>query len=347
MDTYFKRVQKETPSRFWINNVTRKEAKLAINAGAVGCTQNPSYVWKMINSDDEKKYVDNLILEIIEKTNDDNEVVKILQQKLIANTALIFNNIYEKSAGDFGFVSIQGDPFDESSESILSQAHENIKIAKNIMIKIPVTEEGLKAIRKCISEGIPVNATEVMSLSQAINVLDIFDEETKNMKNPPKVFISHIAGIFDEYILKSVKTNKINISSDYLFQAGKIIAKKIRDEMDSRATKVGFINGGARGLHHVTEWIGSNISTTINWKGTAEELIKIDPPVVCRFDNPIPYHVIDSLVLNVPEFYSAYFPNGLKPSEYEDYGPVILFCSSFKTAWKSSIEYVSEKRKKV
>ena len=43
---YFKRVQERTATRFWINNVTRKQAALAIENGAVGCTQNPSYVSK-------------------------------------------------------------------------------------------------------------------------------------------------------------------------------------------------------------------------------------------------------------------------------------------------------------
>ena len=39
---YFKRVTDQTPTRFWINNVTAKEADMALEEGAVGCTQNPS-----------------------------------------------------------------------------------------------------------------------------------------------------------------------------------------------------------------------------------------------------------------------------------------------------------------
>jgi len=36
---YFKRVSPAHSTKFWINNVTREEARLAIEAGAVGCTQ--------------------------------------------------------------------------------------------------------------------------------------------------------------------------------------------------------------------------------------------------------------------------------------------------------------------
>ena len=38
---YFKRVAAQTPTKFWINNATRTQAQMAIDAGAVGSTQNP------------------------------------------------------------------------------------------------------------------------------------------------------------------------------------------------------------------------------------------------------------------------------------------------------------------
>ena len=46
---YFERVRELTPTKFWVNNVTRDEARIGIDAGAMGCTQNPSYTWKMVS----------------------------------------------------------------------------------------------------------------------------------------------------------------------------------------------------------------------------------------------------------------------------------------------------------
>ena len=40
---YFHRLHQETPTRLWINNPTLEEADLAIDAGAISCTTNPSY----------------------------------------------------------------------------------------------------------------------------------------------------------------------------------------------------------------------------------------------------------------------------------------------------------------
>lgn len=61
MKTYFQRVTQQTATRFWINNVTREQAKVAIEAGAVGCTQNPAYTWKMIDSPEERDYTIQLM----------------------------------------------------------------------------------------------------------------------------------------------------------------------------------------------------------------------------------------------------------------------------------------------
>ena len=343
MEGYFLRVQRETASRFWINNVTRKEARIALEAGAVGCTQNPSYVWKMLTSDEEKEFAEATLTNVFEQTKDDAEALVRTQRELVGTIASIFRPLYESSEGRLGYVSIQGDPFDESFEAIMRMARDNRAKGSNIMIKIPVTMDGLKAVRQCIREGMPVNATEVMSLRQAMDLCDVYDDAIKGMKNPPRVYLSHIAGIFDEYLADATAKAGLDISTDHLFQAGKIVAQKICSYMDDRATEVGFINGGARGLHHFTEWVGANISTTINWKGTAEDLVKLNPPVVSRFDCPVPERVVDSL-MRIPDFAKAYLPEGLEPHDYEEYGPVVLFCSSFRKAWKSATARIGELR---
>ena len=51
---YFHRVAALTPTKMWINNVTPPEAQWAIDVGAMGCTQNPAYTWKMLNHPDYK-----------------------------------------------------------------------------------------------------------------------------------------------------------------------------------------------------------------------------------------------------------------------------------------------------
>lgn len=341
---YFQRVQQLTASRFWINNVTIAETKLAIEAGASGCTQNPSYVWKMMTSPDEKARVEAAVKKAMQRVQDVDDVLVHVQRDLVADVANLFKPLYEESHKKLGYVSIQGNPFKEDADTILKTARFNRQAADNIMIKIPVTEEGLVAIEQCILEGMPVNATEVMSMQQAIDLVHAYERATKKMEHPPVVYLSHIAGIFDEYIAGYVAEHTIDIMEDLTWQAGKIVAKKIRSWMDACKTPVGFINGGARGLHHVTEWVGADIATTINWKGTAENLIQADYPVVSRFNNPVEESVTDELLAKLPAFRKAYLCNAIHAHEYEEFGPVVLFCSSFRKAWSQARQQIESLR---
>ena len=212
------------------------------------------------------------------------------------------------------------------------------------MAKIPVTEEGLKAIEEVAAMGIPINATEVMAVRQALDVCEAYKRATKGMKNKAPIYFSHITGIFDQYLQQQVKENQIDISPDALWQAGMIIAKKAYQLTRQCNKEVGFIGGGARGLHHFTEMVGADASVTINWRGTADRLLEENPPVVQRFFMPVPDGVLDELCEKLPDFRKGYFVHAIKPIEYEDFGPVKLFRSSFEEAWKSALDYIDAMR---
>lgn len=341
---YFQRVHEQTATRFWINNVTRAQASQAISAGAIGCTQNPSYVWKMMNDAEEKAYVDELLSPILATESDDNMALVILQRELIGNVAKIFKPLYDASHGKKGFVSIQGDPFQEDAESILEFARFNRQAGENIMVKIPVVESGLQAIEALIKEYIPINATECMALQQVIDVCEVYEKTTRNMVNPAPLYYSVITGIFDEYLQTAVEKDKIDISPDVLWQAGIAVAKKAYEIVKAKKYDCHFIGGGARGLHHFTEMVGGDCAITINWIGTADKLLEADYPVVSRFLSPTPTAVIDELIVKLPDFRKAYFMGGLAPEEYESYGPVVLFRSQFESAWEKALTEIRSRR---
>jgi len=55
-------------------------------------------------------------------------------------------------------------------ESMIKEARELIKFGPNVVIKIPMTEDGIKAAYFLEKEGIPTNVTLVFSLNQALLV---------------------------------------------------------------------------------------------------------------------------------------------------------------------------------
>jgi transaldolase len=343
-NTYFHRVQSQTPTRFWINNVTRSEAYSAIDAGAVGCTQNPSYSWKMLESTDDGASVMKMLDNILKTEKDDNEALIRLQRELVSKIGEIFLPMYLESGGRQGYVSIQGDPFKEDLETIVHCTRFNREAGPNIMAKIPVTKEGLEAIGILAAERIPINATEVMAVKQALDVCEVYEKAVRGMKDPAPIYYSVITGIYDEYLKKAVEKEGIDVSSDSLWQAGISIAKKIYGLVGEKGYNVGFVGGGARGLHHFTEMVGADCCVTINWKGAADLLLEQDPPVVQRFLQPTPESVIDELLEKVVDYRRAYLINAIKVEEYEDFGPVAYFRTMFEKAWEDALEFIKERR---
>lgn len=344
-NTYFHRIQAQTPTRLWINNVTSNEAHLAIDAGAVGCTQNPSYSLKMIESPEEKSCVLEILDDILRIEKDDNEALIKLQRKLVSKIAEIFMPMYLESGGRQGYVSIQGDPFKEDLESIIRYARFNREASPNIMAKIPATKEGLEAIGILAAERIPINATEVMAVRQALDVCEVYEKAVRGMKDPAPIYYSHITGIYDEYLKKTVEKECIDVSPDSLWQAGMSIAKKVHRIVKEKGYNVDFIGGGARGLHHFTEMVGADCCVTINWKCAADLLIDQNPPVVQRFLQPVPESVIDELLEKVEDYRRGYLMNAIKPEEYEDFGPVVYFRTMFEKAWKDALDFIGKRRK--
>ena len=347
--TFFHRVKAQTPTRFWINNVTEVEAHRAIEYGAVGCTQNPSYTHKMLIHPDNaaRNHAEQLLKECIKlhDDKDDNAVQIALQKKLVCEIAEIFMPLYTQSGGTEGYVSIQGDPVDESARTITHLARFNREGAPpNIMAKIPGTQEALSSIETLMREGVPLNITEVFALAQVKAICDLYTRLKSEGVNLPPVYISHITGIYDEYMTNWVKENNTDIAPDHLYQAGIIAAKKTYRYMHRNAPKIGFIGGGARGLQHFTEMIGAKANITINWLGTADKLIEQNPPVLEHFHRPVDSLVVDQLIENVPAFRQGYLIDGLSPAEFEDFGPVELFRSSFVNSWKEALGIIANSR---
>jgi transaldolase len=65
-----------------------------------------------------------------------------------------------------GPISVEG--IADDADGMIREGEEFAKWATNIVVKVPMTKEGLKAVRALESKGIKTNVTLVFSLSQAI-----------------------------------------------------------------------------------------------------------------------------------------------------------------------------------
>ena len=343
---YFKRINRLTPTRLWINNPTTEEARKSIEAGAVSCTTNPTFCMKILQKDEsERDKVISIIDEVIKETQDDNHAADVVQQRMTKEILDIFLPLYKKNPGNQGFVSIQGDPnMDTDTDHIIDEALRYRELGDNFITKIPVTNAGLVALEALIPEDMAMIATEIMGISQALATCEMYKKVSDACGKYPPLYLTHITGIFDEYLAQVVEDEGIDISSDALWQAGIIIARKQYRIFKKRNYPGIMLGGGARGLHHFTEMVGSEMHVTINWTGAADRLIKENPPVEYHIFSPASGKVVDELLDKIEVFRKAYAEDGLTVDEFAGFGPVAHFRGQFIEGWKYLLDTIGDRR---
>lgn len=92
------------------------------------------------------------------------------------------------------------------AEGMIAEGREIAKIHPNMVVKIPMTVEGLKATKVLSSEGIPVNVTLIFSANQAILAANAgaayvspFLGRLDDINTPGIDLIRNISEIFDIY----------------------------------------------------------------------------------------------------------------------------------------------------
>ena len=92
------------------------------------------------------------------------------------------------------------------ADGMVSEAKELVKIADNIVIKIPMIVEGLKAVKQLTAEGIKTNVTLVFSSAQALlaakagaTFVSPFVGRIDDIGTPGMDLISDIVTVYDNY----------------------------------------------------------------------------------------------------------------------------------------------------
>lgn len=86
---------------------------------------------------------------------------------LIAKEGRVFEEVI-KEISQIVDGPISAEVISEDAEGMIKEARELVKISDNVVIKIPMTAEGLKATSTLSKEGIDINITLVFSANQAL-----------------------------------------------------------------------------------------------------------------------------------------------------------------------------------
>lgn len=105
---------------------------------------------------------------------------------------------------------ISGEVISLDAEGMIKEARELMKISEKIVIKIPMTPEGLKAVKVLSKEGIRTNVTLIFSANQALlaakagaTYVSPFLGRLDDLSQESLILIDDIKQIFDNYDIET------------------------------------------------------------------------------------------------------------------------------------------------
>lgn len=117
-----------------------------------------------------KFFIDTANVEDIKKANDMGVICGVTTNpSLIAKEGKNFNDVIKEITSIVdGPISGEVKATTIKAEDMITEAREIVKIHKNMVVKIPMTVEGLKAVKILSKEGIKTNVTLIFSANQAL-----------------------------------------------------------------------------------------------------------------------------------------------------------------------------------
>ena len=204
----------------WYDNIQRKLLENGELAGMIergeiyGVTSNPSIFHNAIAKTND--YDDDLI-PLAKSGKTAEEIFEVLAIEDIRGAADLFTELYEKTNGADGYVSLEVNPtLAADTKATLSEAKRLWKLVDrpNLMVKIPATKEGLPAIRKAIAAGINVNVTLIFSVKRYEEVMEAYISglEDRVKKELPVDKIASVASFFISRMDSKIDAELENIS---------------------------------------------------------------------------------------------------------------------------------------
>lgn len=153
-------------------------------------------------------FIDTANVEDIRKANDLGVICGVTTNpSLIAKEGLDFKEVIKEITSIVdGPISGEVKPTTLDFEGMMKEAREIAAIHPNMVVKIPMTVEGLKAVKVLSSEGIKTNVTLIFSANQAIlaanagaTYVSPFLGRLDDISQPGIELIRQIAEIFDIY----------------------------------------------------------------------------------------------------------------------------------------------------
>lgn len=199
----------------WLDNISREllrsgELKSLIKeSGLLGVTSNPTIFEKAISRPDGGYDAD--IKRFIRQGKSSFEIYDALTISDIGKTCDLFLPVFRRSKGEDGFVSLEVSPgLAYEEEKTVREAFRLFQAVRrpNVMIKVPSTPQGVRAVRRLIGMGVNINITLMFSVKHYQEVAGAYLNGLKDLNakggdlgkvhSVASVFVSRIDTLIDK-----------------------------------------------------------------------------------------------------------------------------------------------------
>jgi transaldolase len=325
----------EFPTDYWNDSCSEEELTYAISHGAVGATSNPTIVHAVLKK--EMHLWHERIQALIRENPgwSETEITWKLFEEMAVYGAGFLKPVYGRFGGEKGRLSIQTNPaLYRNAEAITAQAVHFNSLASNMIVKIPVTKAGIKAIEEATYRGVSINATVSFTVPQAIAVAEAVERglNRRSADGQPVEEMAPVCTIMvgrtDDWMKVLAKRDEIDIDPACLDWAGIACMKKSYEIYRQRGYRARLLAAAYRHLGHWSEFIGGEliVSMPYEWQLKANAS---DVEVRERMSMPVDVQIIEEMYKKIPDFRRAYDEDGMSVDEFDDYGATIRTLRGF------------------
>jgi transaldolase len=320
------RMTQETPTRLWNDSATPAELAAAIGWGAVGATCNPVIALAALKSDLPRwqqrirAYADE------HPAASESEIGWAMVKELSVEAAALLTDAFAEHRGRNGRLSVQTDPrLYRDSAALVAQAVEFDALAPNVIVKIPATEVGIRAMEEATYRGVSINATVSFTVPQAVAVAEAIERGLQRREadghdvSAMGPVCTIMVGRLDDWMKAVAARDGITVDPGVLEWAGVAAFKRAHQVFRERGFRTRLLSAAFRNHMHWSELVGGDvvISPPFEWQ-VRLNASGIEP--VSRIDEPVAADVLDTLYERFPEFRRAYDVDGMAIGEFQDFG---------------------------
>jgi len=320
------RMSRETPTRLWNDSATPAELSAAIGWGAVGATCNPVIALAALRSDLPRWQQRIRAYAAEHPTASESDIGWAMVAELSVEAAALLTDAFAEHRGRNGRLSVQTDPrLYRDADALVAQAVAFDALAPNVIVKIPATEIGIRAMEEATYRGVSINATVSFTVPQAVAVAEAIERGLERREaegldvSAMGPVCTIMVGRLDDWLKTVAKRDVVTVDPGVLEWAGVAVFKRAYQVFGERGFRTRLLSAAFRNHMHWSQLVGGDvvISPPFEWQ-VRLNASGIEP--VSRIDEPVADAVLDTLYTRFPEFRRAYDTDGMTPAEFEGYG---------------------------